>query len=168
MRLVKETSADLGIAHDGDSDRVVFVTNSGEVIRGDRTIALLSREILKVKKGANVVTTVDSSKVLDETVVESGGKAVRTPVGDIQVAIKLREINAAIGGEACGVYIFPEFQYAPEPFLAICKVLELMANTGRSFGDLISEIPIYPILRSKVNVANEKKEVVMNAALDCL
>ncbi|MHA2188990.1 MAG: phosphoglucosamine mutase [Candidatus Thorarchaeota archaeon] len=166
IRLVKETSADLGIAHDGDSDRVVFVTNSGEVIRGDRTIALLSREILKVKKGANVVTTVDSSKVLDETVVESGGKAVRTPVGDIQVAIKLREINAAIGGEACGVYIFPEFQYAPEPFLAICKVLELMANTGRSFGDLISEIPIYPILRSKVNVANEKKEVVMNALSD--
>ena len=161
IRLVKETNADLGIAHDGDSDRVVFVTNSGEVIRGDRTIALLSREALKGKKGGKVVTTVDSSKILDETVAESGGKAVRTPVGDIQVAIKLREIDAAIGGEACGVFIFPEFQYAPEPFLAICKVLELMANTDRTFGNLISEIPVYPLLKSKVKVANEKKEAVM-------
>ncbi|MFW9841306.1 MAG: phosphoglucosamine mutase, partial [Candidatus Thorarchaeota archaeon] len=156
------TGADLGIAHDGDSDRVVFVTEEGEVIRGDRTIALLAEQMLKGSTEKTVVTTVDSSLVLDETVEKAGGKTIRTPVGDIQVAIKVGEAKGVIGGEACGVYIFPEAHLAPEPFLATCRVLELMAQTGKSFGQLIKDIPQYPLLRSKLKCPNEKKQSVMD------
>lgn len=163
IRMVKETNADLGIAHDGDSDRVVFVTESGEVVRGDRTIALFAVEALKTGKSKTIVTTVDSSKVLDETVAKAGGVTERTPVGDIQVAIRIRELDAIHGGEACGVFVFPEYHLAPEPFLASCRLLELMARTGRSFGELIGEIPVYPLMKSKVKVANEKKDSVMSA-----
>ncbi|MHA1576142.1 MAG: phosphoglucosamine mutase [Candidatus Thorarchaeota archaeon] len=166
MTMMKQTGSDLGIAHDGDSDRVVFVTDDGEVVRGDRTIALLAKTALKKGKKTNIVTTVDSSKVLDETVEKAGGSTTRTPVGDIQVAIKIRETDATMGGEACGVFIFPEFQYAPEPFLAICKILELMANSLSTFGNLISEISAYPLLKAKIKVANEKKEAIMNALAD--
>jgi len=161
IKVVKDTGADLGIAHDGDADRVVFVTERGEVIRGDRTIALLAREELKRSKEKTIVTTVDSSKVLDETVEEAGGNAVRTPVGDIQVAIKMSETGAVFGGEAAGVFIFSEFHHAPEPFLAACKILELMASTGQTFGDLISEIPAYPLRKAKMNCSNSKKGAVM-------
>jgi len=163
IQMVKKTGADLGIAHDGDSDRVVFVTGDGEVIRGDRTIALLARQVLKDSKGKTVVTTVDSSLVLDEIVDKAGGKTVRTPVGDIQVAIKLGEAKGVIGGEACGVYIFPEAHLAPEPFLAACRVLELMAKTGKTFSELIGDIPQYPLLKGKLNCPNEKKQPVMDA-----
>jgi phosphoglucosamine mutase len=161
--MIKKTSADLGIAHDGDSDRVVFVTEDGEVIRGDRTIALLAQQELKGSKKKTVVTTVDSSLVLDETVEKAGGKTIRTPVGDIQVAIKVGETKGVIGGEACGVYIFPEAHLAPEPFLAACRVLELMARTGRSFGELIADIPQYPLLKRKLKCPNKKKQKVMDA-----
>ena len=162
-RIVPETGANLGIAHDGDSDRVVFVTESGEVVRGDRTIALLAREVLKTSSNKTIVTTVDSSRVLDETVQKAGGHTVRTPVGDIQVSIKVNETKAAMGGEASGVFIFPEFHLAPEPFLAACKILELMARTGQSFGSLIRQIPLYPLLKTKLECRNELKAAVMQA-----
>lgn len=161
IKVVRDVGADLGIAHDGDADRVVFVTGEGEVIRGDRTIALLAREMLQEKGSEKVITTVDSSSVLDESVAKAGGVAVRTPVGDIQVAIKMKETQSRFGGEACGVFIFSAFHMAPEPFLATCKVLELMAQKGRSYADLISEIPIYPLLKDKIMCPNERKEDVM-------
>jgi phosphoglucosamine mutase len=163
IQMIKKTGAALGIAHDGDSDRVVFVTEKGEVIRGDRTIALLAQQALKDSKEKTVITTVDSSLVLDETVEKAGGKTIRTPVGDIQVAIKVEETKGVIGGEACGVYIFPEAHLAPEPFLAACRVLELMARTGKSFGELITDIPQYPLLKGKLKCPNEKKQSVMDA-----
>ncbi|MHA2025374.1 MAG: phosphoglucosamine mutase [Candidatus Thorarchaeota archaeon] len=163
IQMIKKTGAALGIAHDGDSDRVVFVTETGEVIRGDRTIALLAQQALKGSKEKTVVTTVDSSLVLDETVEKAGGKTIRTPVGDIQVAIKVGESNGVIGGEACGVFIFPDAHLAPEPFLAACRVLELMAQTGKTFGNLIADIPQYPLLQGKLKCPNEKKQPVMDA-----
>jgi phosphoglucosamine mutase len=87
-------------------------------------------------------------------------------VGDIQVAIKVSETKGVIGGEACGVYIFPNAHLAPEPFLAACKVLELMAVSGRPFGDLIKTIPQYPLLKSKLECPNEKKQSAMDALAD--
>jgi phosphoglucosamine mutase len=161
IQMVTDIGADLGIAHDGDSDRVVFVTEKGEVVNGDRTITLLAEDYLMKTKQGTLVTTVDSSLVLDETVQKKGGKTIRTPVGDIQVAIKVKKVGAIMGGEACGVFIFPEFQLAPEPFLAACKILEKMARTGRSFGNLIADIPKYPLMKTKVRCSNEKKASVM-------
>lgn len=161
IQMVKEIGADLGIAHDGDSDRVVFVTEKGEVIRGDRTIALLAQDYLMTSKEGTIVTTVDSSLALDETVEREKGKTIRTPVGDIQVAIEVKESKAVMGGEACGVFILPEFHMAPEPFLATCRVLEMMAKSDKSFSELIADIPIYPISKAKLKCPNEKKSSVM-------
>lgn len=162
IQMIKKTGAALGIAHDGDADRIVFVTEKGEVVRGDRTIALLAQQALLTSKNKTVVTTVDSSLVLDETVERAGGNTIRTPVGDIQVAVKVAESKGVIGGEACGVFIFPDAHLAPEPFLAACKVLELMARTGKSFGELVADIPQYPLLKNKIACPNDKKESVMS------
>ncbi len=162
IQIVKDTGADLGIAHDGDSDRVVFVTENGEVIRGDRTIALLAQDYLMTAKRGTVVTTVDSSLVLDEIVERQGGKSIRTPVGDIQVARKVKEENAVMGGEACGVFILPELHLAPEPFLAICRVLEKMARTGKTLGELINDVPQYPLMKTKIQCPSDKKIIIMD------
>lgn len=168
IKMIKETGADLGVAHDGDSDRVVFVTEKGEVIRGDRTIALLAKAEMLTVKNPVVVTTVDSSLALDETVESAGGRVIRTPVGDIQVAMKVREENAVFGGEACGVFIFPEFHLAPEPFLAACRLLEMMAREEESFGELVKRVPKYPLKKTKIKCPNSKKESVMEKLQDML
>ncbi len=168
IQMIKKTGADLGIAHDGDADRVVFLNEQGDIIIGDRTNAHLAQQALETSKSQTVVTTVDSSLVLDETVKKAGGNTVRTPVGDIQVAIKVVESKGIMGGEACGVFIFPDMHLAPEPFLAACKVLELMASTGKTFGDLIKTIPQYPLLQAKIECGNEKKQSVMKALTEDL
>jgi phosphoglucosamine mutase len=147
---------------------VVFVTEKGEVIRGDRTIALIAQDYMMTSKPETIVTTVDSSLALDETVEEGNGNIIRTPVGDIQVAVKVKEAGAVMGGEACGVFILPEFHLAPEPFLAACRILERMARTGKSFGKLISDIPIYPISKAKLQCPNEKKSIVMKKLSESL
>lgn len=161
IQMVKDLGADIGIAHDGDSDRVVFVTEKGDFIRGDRAIALLAQDYLLTAKRGTIITTVDSSLVLDEIVEQLGGKSIRTPVGDIQVAIKVREEGAVMGGESCGVFILPEIHLAPEPFLASCRILEMMARTGKRFGELIASIPVYPLKKAKVQCPNNKKSEVM-------
>ncbi|MEM2142738.1 MAG: phosphoglucosamine mutase [Candidatus Thorarchaeota archaeon] len=161
VTMVRQSGAALGVAHDGDSDRVVFVSETGEVIRGDRIIALLAREMIRDCTSKTVVTTVDSSQVLDDTVSKSGGATIRTPVGDIQVAMKIQESGACFGGEACGVFIFPDFHLGPEPFLAVCRVLELMAESGRTLGELISDIPVYPLSKVKLNCEEHIKGPVM-------
>jgi len=147
---------------------VVFVTERGDVIRGDRTIAFLAQDYLITAKKGTVVTTVDSSLVLDEIVDNAGGETIRTPVGDIQVAMKVKELDAVMGGEACGVFILPEFHLAPEPFLAACRILEKMAQTDKSFGELIEDIPIYPLMKAKLTCPNEKKSTVMQNLTDSL
>ncbi len=168
VNMVRATHSDLGVAHDGDSDRVVFVTETGEVVRGDRIIALLSREILSSGSSNKVVTTVDSSQIVEKTVESAGGQTIRTPVGDIQVAMKMREENAVFGGEACGVFIFSEFSLAPEPFLATCRLIEMMARTGKRLSELIAQVPAYPLRKTKVNCENERKAAVMERLTDTL
>lgn len=168
IKMIKGTGADLGIAHDGDADRVVFVTEAGEVIRGDRTIALLAQAEMQNKKRPVVVTTVESSIGLDQTIEGAGGKIIRTPVGDIQVAMKAKEKKAVFGGEACGVFIFPKFHLAPEPFLAACRLLEMMAREGKSFGALAKNIPRYPLKKTKIRCPNSKKGSVMEKLQDSL
>ncbi len=168
ISITKEAQADIGIAHDGDADRVTFVTSKGEFIRGDRVIALLAREMIKRSENKTVVTTVDSSLVLDETVEKAGGNTIRTPVGDIEVALKIKEARATLGGEACGVYILPWFHLAPEPFLASCMILELIAEKKQSFAELISEIPEYPLTKGKVHCDNSMKAGVMKKLQDLL
>jgi len=73
-----------------------------------------------------------------------------------------------MGGEACGVFILPEFHLAPEPFLAACRILEKMAQTGKSFGELIEDIPSYPLMKAKLTCPNEKKSTVMQNLTDSL
>jgi phosphoglucosamine mutase len=123
---------------------------------------------MKRSKRKPIVTTVDSSRVVDETVEKAGGKILRTPVGDIQVALKMRETGSTFGGEAAGVFIFSEFHNAPEPFLTACRILELMASTGQSFGKLISEIPVYPLRKAKMKCENSKKSAIIAALAESL
>ncbi|TFF96203.1 phosphoglucosamine mutase [Candidatus Thorarchaeota archaeon] len=168
IRMIEETGADLGIAHDGDSDRGVFVTEQGEVIRGDRTIAVLAQVEMSTVKKPVLVTTVDSSMALDEVVEDAGGKTVRTPVGDIRVAMKIKEEKAVFGGEASGVFIFPDFHLAPDPFLAGCRLLEMMAREGKSFGELVDKVPRYPLKKTKIKCANSEKEAAMDRLQETL
>jgi phosphoglucosamine mutase len=144
MKAVKSEKADLGIAHDGDADRVAVVDDKGRFVGGDKLIALFARQ-LGVKR---VVTTVDASMVIEEM----GFEVVRTKVGDAFVSDELRARASGkareFGAEPSGCYIFPRVSLCPDGIYAAAKIIEIAGR--RKLSALVDEIPSYPVLRGSV------------------
>jgi phosphoglucosamine mutase len=135
--LVTKKGADVGIAHDGDGDRMVAVDDRGRFIDGDRLIALFATS-MKVR---GVVAPMDASMVLDDIV----GEVVRCKVGDVYVAEALKSSGLEFGGEPSGTYIFPLETFCPDGVYA-GALLAKMASEER-LSDMIDALPCYPVRR---------------------
>lgn len=164
--VVRSIGADLGVAHDGDADRIAAVDELGRVAQADKLLALMAAQQVK-RRGDSVVTTVDASSVVDESVVKRGGKVVRTRVGDVSVAVAVKEHGAAFGGEPCGAWIFPGVHIAPDGPLAAIKLLELLDSRDKRLSEILDALPEYPTIRQKVTCPNERKEGVMRKFKAC-
>ncbi|MEM3723767.1 MAG: phosphoglucosamine mutase [Candidatus Hadarchaeales archaeon] len=149
--IVRGVGADLGIAHDGDGDRVVAVDERGNVVPGDELLAVVAAE--EIEKGDVVVTTVDASRVVEDVVEKKGGKVVRCSVGDVNVAQTMRKHGGAFGGEPCGAWIFPEFSHAPDGPFGALKILELMGK--EKISKIIGDLPKYSMVRKKIYCQRE-------------
>ncbi|MFW6144708.1 MAG: phosphoglucosamine mutase, partial [Candidatus Natronoplasma sp.] len=111
IELTRETDADLGIAHDGDADRTIFIDEEGNYIHGDRILTLVAKKLVEENEGGTVVTPVSSSSSVKDVVVKNGGKLIYTAVGSPIVAQKMKEESAIFGGEENGGLIFAEHQF---------------------------------------------------------
>lgn len=158
MSVVKATGADLGIAHDGDADRMVAVDEKGQMADFDKLLALIS-----AKMGGCVVTTVDASACVDRAMEEVGGKVERTKVGDVHVAEMIHEINATFGGEPSGTWLHPQFCMCPDGILSALRVIELVQSNG-PLSKLLHEIPSYPTIRDKIDCNEDQKDNIMDKA----
>lgn len=155
MKVVKATGADIGIAHDGDADRMIAVDDNGKMADFDKLLALVSSKI-----GGKVVTTVDASFCVDKCMEEKGGEVVRTKVGDVHVAEVIVETNASFGGEPSGTWLHPDFCMCPDGILSALKVIEIVEKNG-PLSKLLDEIPSYPTVRDKIECENIQKTLIM-------
>jgi len=136
----RESGADLGIAHDGDADRMMAVDERGRFIPGDKLLILLARKI-----GAReMVTTVDASMIVDEM----GFRVTRTRVGDIYVSEELKR-GGDFGGEPSGSWVFPSVSLCPDGIYAAAQIVAMAGQEKLS--SLVDDIPSYPILRGSVS-----------------
>jgi phosphoglucosamine mutase len=158
IQVVKATGADLGIAHDGDADRMVAVDEQGKMADFDKLLALIAAEI-----GGCVVTTVDASACIDRSMTKVGGKVDRTKVGDVHVAEMIHDLDASFGGEPSGTWIHPQFCMCPDGILSAMRVIELVQNKG-PLSRLLDDIPSYPTIREKIDCQEEQKETIMKKA----
>jgi phosphoglucosamine mutase len=140
MRTVRDSGADLGIAHDGDADRMMAVDNRGRFISGDKMLALLA----KAGAAREIVTTIDASMSIEEM----GFKVVRTRVGDPYVSAELKKNGFAFGGEPSGAWVFPAVSYCPDGIYA--AVLIAVAAGQQNLAELVDNIPTYPVRRGSV------------------
>ncbi|MDI6701889.1 phosphoglucosamine mutase [Methanothermobacter wolfeii] len=154
METVKSTGADLGIAHDGDADRMVAIDDKGRFASFDKLLALMAREI-----GGKIITTVDASLCVDECLGDCG-EVIRTRVGDVHVANSIAEENADFGGEPSGTWLHPDFCMCPDGILSALRVAELVSKKG-SLSSLLDEVPSYPNIRDKIPCPDERKKDVM-------
>ena len=149
--LVGETDADLGIAHDGDADRMRAVTADGDFLSGDVLLALFGREAASA--GEQVAVPVDTSLAVADYLAEAGIETTRTPVGDVYVAAAASESGVAFGGEPSGAWIWPGETLCPDGPLAACKIAALAAE--RPLADRAADIETYPIRRTSVEVPDK-------------
>lgn len=150
MTLMKTGSFDIGIAHDGDADRAVFINEKGEFIDGDRTLTLIVRSVISA--GDKVVTPVSSSDALGDVCREKGGILVRTRVGAPVVSRTMIAEKAMIGGEENGGVIYGKHQYCRDGAMTAALVLNLMAERGKKISDLVSELPEYTIVKRQAEL----------------
>jgi len=145
VRTVKSEGADLGIAHDGDGDRIAVIDEGGRFVAADKLMAIFARQ-LGVKR---VVTTIDASMLIDEL----GFEVVRTRVGDAFVSDELRrsdrrDIEDEFGGESSGCFIFPRVSLCPDAIYGAARIAHIASE--HRISALVDQIPSYPVLRGGV------------------
>lgn len=160
MKAVKVLNADVGIAHDGDADRMIAVDEEGNLSDFDKLLTIMALEF-----GGCVVTTVDASACLDTAMEKIGGKVLRTPVGDVHVAESITENNATFGGEPSGTWLHPDFCMCPDGLLSGLRIVRAIQVHGK-LSKQLEAIENYPTLREKVTCSNDKKEYVMEKVSD--
>lgn len=150
---------DIGIALDGDADRVIFLDESGEIVDSIRLLALLAKQIIQEntmsKEEMKIATPVNSSSLIEDVLNPLGCEVIRTEVGDIKVSMALQEFGGFLGGETSGTYIWPDFHFGPDSIMTIAFVLQMITKTGKSLKELLKDIPEYPYYAKKFKLIND-------------
>jgi phosphoglucosamine mutase len=160
QKAVLEQSAHLGIAHDGDADRAVFVSEKGEVVDGDQIMAALALALKTEGRLAKntLVTTVMSNLGLDRAAEAAGIRVVKTPVGDRYVLERMLKDGYNFGGEQSGHVIFLDYNTTGDGLITALQVLSLMKRSRKSLSELAKTMVVFPQVLLNVHV-REKKEL---------
>ncbi len=160
-KLVRAFEVDLGVAHDGDGDRIVMIDSDGNLVPPDKLMAGFAAEVVREAGGGYVVVNADASRAVDEKVKQAGGEVVRTRVGDVYIARELLRLKGVFGGEPSGAWIHPRYHFCPDGPLSAVLIIGLLDRLGVQLSELIKGVPEYPMKREKVRCPNPAKEEVM-------
>jgi phosphomannomutase len=148
---VRGAGADLGIAWDGDADRCFFIDGEGAFCDGDFVCALLARAALAKSPGATILYDPRSSRAVPDLVAAEGGRSSLSRVGHAFFKIRMREEDAAFGGEVSGHYYFHDFWCADSGTIPALLILELLSKDGRSLAELIAEFRSRYFISGEIN-----------------
>lgn len=168
-RVVAE-NADLGIALDGDADRVVAVTTQGDIVEPDQLIALLSIDLLSRQPNATIVFDVKCSQLLPQTIKAHGGLPMMTKSGHSNVKDCMADTGAALGGEYSGHIFFKERWFGFDDGLyAAARLIEFISLDGRSLAELVTELPTpHASPEFRVDVGEHNKDELMRRIIKAL
>jgi phosphomannomutase/phosphoglucomutase len=139
---VLDEKADLGIAFDGDSDRIGLVDSEGRIIWGDEMLVVFARDILEANPGATVVSEVKCSQRLYDDIADRGGKAIMWKAGHSLLKAKMRETGALLGGEMSGHLFFADRYFGfDDAIYAGARMIEILARTGVPLSESLSDLP---------------------------
>ncbi len=163
-KTVKVLGADIGVAFDGDGDRVAFVDENGVFVNFDRSLAAYGAYVLKQNGGGTVVTNVEASMCVETMAKKFSGKVVRTRVGDIYISEAIKQVGGVFGGEPCGAWVHPKWHFCPDGPLSAGLFLAALEDEGKRVSEFLADVPEYITLRESIVCKNELKYKVVEAA----
>lgn len=163
QELVKETGADLGLAFDGDSDRLIAVDETGEIVDGDRIMFIIGKYLSEKGLLAHntIVTTVMSNLGFHKALDKQGINKAITAVGDRYVVEEMRHSGYNLGGEQSGHVIIMDYNTTGDGQLTAIQLTKVMKENGKSLSELAAEVTIYPQKLVNIRVENSMKERAM-------
>ncbi|MEO6932436.1 MAG: phosphoglucosamine mutase, partial [Chitinophagaceae bacterium] len=150
---VRKTKADFGIAVDPDVDRLCFVCEDGNMFGEEYTLVAVADYVLSKRTG-NTVSNMSSTKALKEITLKNGGTYYPSPVGEVNVVQKMKEVEAVIGGEGNGGIIVPDFHYGRDALIGIALFLSSFAQHKNGLRAFRTKYPDYFISKNKVELEN--------------
>lgn len=142
VRRVRETGARVGLAYDGDADRLGAVDASGEIVWGDKLMILFSRAVLEKSPGAAILGEVKCSQTLYDDIAAHGGRPIMWKTGHSLIKTKMKEEGALLAGEMSGHLFFADRYFGYDDALyASLRLVELLAKTGQTMGELLADVP---------------------------
>jgi phosphomannomutase len=161
-RLVLRAGAAVGFAVDPDVDRLALVSDAGKAIGEDFTLALAARVVLRHKRGP-VVTNLSTSRIVEDVANAAGMPVIRAPVGEVNVAVRMRDEHAPIGGEGNGGVILSEVHLGRDAPVGTALLLQLLYEDNTSLSQIVSELPRYAIVKDKLDRPNASLDTVYDA-----
>jgi len=168
IRRVGETRAELGIAFDGDADRIGAVDADGRIIWGDELLVVYARDVLARNPHAVVVSEVKGSQRLYDDIAAHGGRGIMWKAGHSLLKAKMRETGALLGGEMSGHMFFKERYFGyDDGIYAGARLLEILGRTGRTVAQLLADLPrAYSTPEIRVDCPDDRKFAVADRVRD--
>jgi len=165
---VKREKADVGIAYDGDADRIGVVDEKGNILWGDELLILFARDVLQRNPRATVISEVKCSQRLYDDVAKNGGVPVMWKAGHSLIKAKMKETQALLGGEMSGHMFFKERYFGyDDAIYASLRLLEILANSGKPLSTLLADLPAsFSTPEIRVDCADERKFVIAEKATE--
>ncbi len=159
IALVREKKLDIGIGYDGDGDRIGVVDEKGNIVFGDKLMIIFAREILSRKPGSTFISEVKCSKTMYDDIEKHGGRAIMWKTGHSLIKQKMKEEKAEMAGEMSGHMFFADRYFGyDDAVYASCRLLEIIAYTGKTISDLLSDVPkTYTTPEIRVECPDDKK-----------
>ncbi len=159
MQLVKDKKADIGIAYDGDADRIGVITDEGRIVRGDELLLLFARYILKENPGAAIIGEVKCSQTLYDDIAQKGGRGIMWKAGHSLIKGKMKEEHALMAGEMSGHIFFADRYFGyDDAIYASLRLFEILSLTGKKISELLSDVPrTFSTPEIRVDCSDDKK-----------
>src|SRR4029079_589870 len=142
VKRVKETGARVGLAYDGDADRLGAVDSNGEIVWGEKLMILFSRTVLEKNAGAAILGEVKCSQTLYDDIAKHGGRPIMWKTGHSLIKTKMREEHALLAGEMSGHLFFADRYFGyDDAIYASLRLLEILAADPRSIGEMLADVP---------------------------
>ena len=171
IKAVKDEKADLGLAFDGDGDRVGLVTEKGDVVFPDKIMMLFAEDVLTKNNGGQIIFDVKCSNSLAQIIQSNGGEPIMSPTGHFHIKNKLRETNALLAGEMSGHIFFNDDWYGfDDGHYAGVRIIDLINRSDSSIDQMISKLPeLFSTPELNIHVSDDIKfDIVQKFAEECL